>query len=93
MFTKKNDPSPLDVVVNDLLARIQDPKTHTDEREALVKSVSKLYKLKEVDSKRKLSPDTLLMAAANILGIALIVGHERANVVTSKAIGFVMKLK
>jgi hypothetical protein len=33
------------------------------------------------------------MIAANLAGIALIVGHERMNVVTSKAIGFVLKLR
>jgi uncharacterized protein (DUF169 family) len=37
--------------------------------------------------------DTLVLVGANLAGIALILGHERLNVVTTKAIGFVSKLK
>ena len=42
---------------------------------------------------RRVSPDTMAIVAGNLLGIALIVGHERMNVVTSKALGFVLKSK
>jgi len=42
---------------------------------------------------KPLSRDTLVLAGANLLGIVLIVGHERANVVTSKAIGFIKTLR
>jgi len=37
--------------------------------------------------------DTLVLVGANLAGIALILGHEKFNVVTTKAIGFVSKLK
>ena len=37
--------------------------------------------------------DTLVLVGANLAGIALILGHERLNVVTTKALGFVSKLK
>ena len=37
--------------------------------------------------------DTLVLVGANHAGIALILGHEKFNVVTTKAIGFVSKLK
>lgn len=40
-----------------------------------------------------LKPETVALIAANLLGIAIIVGHERLNVVTTKAVGFVSKLK
>lgn len=40
-----------------------------------------------------LKTETLALIAANLIGIGLIIGHERLNVVTSKAVGFVSKLK
>ena len=40
-----------------------------------------------------LKPETLALIAANLVGIGLILGHERLGVVTSKAIGFVSKLR
>lgn len=47
-----------------------------------------------LDSQPKpVSRDTLVLAGANLLGIVLIVGHERAHVVTSKAIGFIKTLR
>lgn len=38
-----------------------------------------------------LTPDTLLVAATNILGIVLILNFEKIDIVRSKAIGFVLK--
>lgn len=42
---------------------------------------------------KPVSRDTLVLAGANLLGIVFIVGHERAHVVTSKAIGFIKTLR
>lgn len=39
------------------------------------------------------STDTMLIVGANLLGILIIVGYERANVVTSKALGFLRQPK
>jgi hypothetical protein len=35
----------------------------------------------------------MAIIAGNLLGIVLILGYEKANIVTSKAIGFVIKGK
>jgi hypothetical protein len=39
----------------------------------------------------RVSPDTALLSATNILGILLIIRHEYVNVITSKAQSFVLK--
>lgn len=44
-------------------------------------------------SPKPVGRDTLVLAGANLLGIVLIVGHERAHIVTSKALGFVKTLR
>lgn len=40
---------------------------------------------------RLIKPDTMALIAANLLGIVLIMNFEKANVITSKALGFVMR--
>jgi hypothetical protein len=59
----------------------------------LTATLEKLYKFKENTSKDRLSKDTMAVVAGNLAGIMMIVGHERVHVVTSKALGFVMKAR
>jgi len=44
-----------------------------------------------VESNWKISPDTMLVVGANLLGIILILNHERLDIISSKALGFVLK--
>ena len=37
------------------------------------------------------SPDTIMTVAGNLIGIVLILKHEELNVITSKALSFIMK--
>ena len=39
----------------------------------------------------KISPDTVLIVGGNLLGIILILKHEQLDIITSKAIGFVLR--
>lgn len=39
----------------------------------------------------KVSPDTLLVVAGNLLGIVLILTYEKGNIITTKAINFILK--
>ena len=41
--------------------------------------------------KEKIKKETLILVAGNLIGILLILCFERLNIITSKAIGFVMK--
>lgn len=64
-----------------------------DEYVQVMDQIDTLSKLIEAEMPKPLSMDALVVAAANIGGIALIVGHERAHIVTSKAISFVGKFR
>lgn len=95
MFTKltKKDPSRLDQEIDrvlDLMSR-EDPETEKYAQWA--DQVTKLYKLKEIDSKQRVSKDALAAIAGNLLGIGMILSYERVHIVTSKAVGFVLKAK
>lgn len=130
MFTKFfTDPTELNSVIDQLIDKLTEEEAGTKEFTALVDQLTKLYKLKEIDTNLQLKelesedkqrtnevqselteleienkkremkipfgikPETLALIAANLAGIALILGHERLNVVTTKAIGFVKQLK
>jgi len=41
----------------------------------------------------KPSPDAIVGAAATVVGILLVLHHEKANVIASKALGFVNKMR
>lgn len=58
-----------------------------------MKQVKKLSELIANERRELLSPNTVILALANIGGIAMIVWYERANIVTSKALTFVGKLR
>lgn len=58
----------------------------------LVTAIEKLAELKKVSNSRSVSPDTVAIVVANLVGIMLILNHERASVVASKALGFVQRL-
>lgn len=38
-----------------------------------------------------ISPDTILIVAGNLAGIILILGYEKMDIITSKALNFVLK--
>lgn len=95
MFAKKNINTDPDLIapINKLLDELKAFSAEDDEYAKMMNQLEKLYKLKELDKPKQVSPDTLLIVSANIIGIILIVGHERANVVTSKAVNFLLKLR
>jgi hypothetical protein len=41
----------------------------------------------------RVSPDTIVLAVTNLIGILMIIRQEEFNIVTSKAIGFIIKPK
>ncbi len=94
MFTRKPPKkSTVDELIDDLRDSMIEAGPHSDEYSKMLDQLTKLYKLKEVDLPKQISPDTVLLVAGNLVGIVLILGYERANVLTSRAVNFVMKLR
>lgn len=91
----------LDVAITRVLAHMADAKCDSEEYAKLLDHLSKLYKMKDTEASlrkdavmsRRVSPDTLAIVAANLVGIVLIIGHERANVIATKALSLVTKLR
>lgn len=94
MFWKPVEPvdEPLEKAIDDVLREMRGHDVTSDEYTKCVKQLRDLYDLrpKRVNG---VSPDVMLTVAGNLLGIVLIVGHERAHVVTSKALAFVRQIR
>ena len=56
-------------------------------------AIGHLKSLHEIESRDLfgISSDTMAVVAGNILGLILVLKHEELNVITSKALGFVIK--
>lgn len=96
MFIKKNiddTQSPIDLAITQALSDLQSFSVDSVEYAKGVGQIKELYKLKENNSKKSVSPDVLVNAGANLIGILAILQYERVHVITSKALSFVMKLK
>ena len=42
-------------------------------------------------SKKRVSMDTVVTVVGSLVGIGIIIWHEKADVITTKALGFVLK--
>lgn len=94
MFNPKpaEEASGLEKTLNALFEEMSGTPCESEEFAKMADQLQKLYPLKDHDSKSRVSADVKATIAANLIGIALIVGHERAHVVTSKALNFIKKL-
>lgn len=59
----------------------------------LMKSAERIHAMMDIKKTSPVSRDTLLTVSANILGLLLIIRHEDVNVITSKALGFVIRVR
>lgn len=84
----------LEDTIDNLLSEMAGFAGHSEEYSKMASQVQKLYELKEHDApKQRISPDTLMTVGGNLLAVLIIVGYERANVITSKALGMIFKVR
>lgn len=95
MFTKKSPvDSNLQTQIDAVLSRMNSYDAEDAEYDKLINQLERLYKLQNNHPVGfKPSADAILAVAGNLVGLLVIVNHERLHVVTSKALSFVMKTK
>lgn len=94
IFGKKpSEPTQLEKEIERVIAYISTLQPDSDEYKLVNKQLKELHAMQEAEKPKQLDPNNILLASANIAGIVLIVGHERAHVITSKAVGFVRTLR
>lgn len=87
----------LEIAISDLFADMENADKASDEYAAMVSQMDTLYKLKEVDTKVKTKKfggaEVWVPAVTSLLGILMIVDHERTNVLTSQALKLIPKFR
>lgn len=91
MFAKSSIESKLEEEILSSLEELDQLKTDPEKYNVVIDRVVKLHKLKSEEGLKPPSLDTMLVVGANIFGILWLTRYERDNVVTSKALGFVMR--
>ena len=93
---KTSDPSDLDMAIANAHLELSQTSIFEEDYATIMAHLTSLYRLKELEPKSEIfgvSKDTCAIIAGNLLGIGLILSHERAHVITTKALSFVSKLK
>ena len=74
------------------LIHLKGEMIETEEYKKTLSLVERLNALMDKSKPSTVSKDTMLMAATNIIGIIMIISHEQVgHVVTSKALGFILR--
>lgn len=90
MFKKDQGETNLDQAIDTVLEAMSQDKPDSESYAKLVDQLTKLYAIKNENRGIKGNWATI---GANLGGLLLILNHERAGAVTSKALGFIQKLK
>jgi hypothetical protein len=98
MFTKnkpEEDRPELEEAINAALLDLQNHAPYTTEYIKALENIEKLYKLRapKPELQKPVSLDTVLTVAGNLAGIVIVLGYERAHVITSKAFGMIIKTR
>lgn len=99
MFNRKpaETPHALDETIASLISEIQESVSGSEQHTTMVSSLKTLMELRNADiataKPATITPDAIVTVAGNLLGIGLILGFEKAHVITSKSLSFVPKVK
>jgi hypothetical protein len=91
MFTGVKKPTALETALDRALETLSEKTVGTDEYVRTLEAVTELHKMKEAEKPSQVSPDTMLLVGANLVGILLIIRHEHVNVITSRAMNTLIK--
>ena len=86
-------PSIVDEAIGKVLTEMRQYGLDAPEYREAIEYLDRLMKMRTEERRNRISPDTILIVAGNLLGILIIVGYERGHVMTSKAMTFVVKPK
>lgn len=91
---RRNNPEsdPLQRVINQMCLEMLEEQPGTEEYVKMADQLNKLLKQQESRLPKQIDRNTLILVAGNLAGIVLILAYEKAGVITSRAIGFVLKV-
>ncbi len=89
----KNENQDLDRAIAEVMQTMQQCSPSSEEYSIAINHLERLYALKMGNHRARVSPDTMVLVMGNLLGILIIVAYEQKNVIGSKALGLIMKVK
>lgn len=94
MFKKNTkETKSIDLATEELIEKLRSLDPTTEQYSAAVKNFEVLEKAKSHKKDMSISPDVALTVGGNLVGILAVLNFERLGVITSKAIGMVLKAK
>lgn len=93
MFQKQSANAELQDAIDRVLLAMKNEDPSSAQYQQLLGRLTELNAIKAANAKNALSKDTIATIAANLAGIWLILHYERVNIVTSKALSYVQKLR
>lgn len=90
MFSRNSEKS-LDEQIDRALRTMDNYPVGSEEYLSCLTMATELTKLKKEQKSLSVSKDTLAVVAGNLVGIILVIKHESLNVITSKAMGLLLK--
>jgi len=90
-LTKKDRRSKLEKEIDLILDEMRGIEATTSEYLIRLDNLERLHKMNNENKNRKVKPDTIAIVMTNLIGIGMILGYERVNIITSKALGFVLR--
>jgi len=88
---KKNEAAQLQLTITRLIEEMDLYGPNTPEYTEAFQHLEKIYNLKTMNSPSKVDPNTMLLVAGNLLGIAIIVVYESRGALVGKATSFINK--
>ncbi len=83
--------SKLDVVIDSITEKMLKLEPNSDEYTTMAKNLETISKAKSYEKERGIKPDTIILGVVNLIGIILILKHEQVDIITTKALSFVLK--
>lgn len=90
---KTKNQNSIDKAIDRLLTEMAIFDVTSEDYATYVEQLDRLYKIRDRETSDHVSKDALVAAGASLAGIIAILSFEKANVITSKALGFVVKSK
>ena len=91
LFPKKNKEVTIDGAIEYVLAEMTNYSPDSEEYTAMVQNLETLKKAKGAEKPSNFPWKEIVTGVFTVVGIGMIIGHERADSITSKALGFVLK--
>ena len=96
MFNSREKPKHQRMLESELdraLIRLKTEMLTTEDYTTMLSLVERLHKMLDEENPDVVNKNTLLVVGGNLLGIILILKHEYLNVITSKALSFVIRAR